>query len=237
MSFTEVRIVGWEKYNVRKDIKNPWWFKLSNSILEDADIYDLNGEELKAWIYILSQASKQQSATARITFSHATRVCGVNLKSLKSCITKLSIKQILTEICTQSVQIRTQSAQQIRREEIRKEENNTYAQTEVRASVCFDFSNLYASYPRKEGKSLGLRKLKSAIKTLEDFEDLKKAIDNYSKHCQKAGTEKQYIKHFSTFVSEWRDWLDPETGTAVVMKKKSGLDIAMERIEAQLGTK
>ncbi len=234
MSFVEVEIRNWEKFNARKDIKRPWWFKLSNSMLEDADIYDLNGEELKAWIYILSQASKQQSSQVRIILNHANRVCGVSLKAMDSCIVKLEVKQILTKICTQSVQICTQSGQQTRLEETRLEENNTYVQTKVRTSVSFDFENLYASYPRKQGKSQGLKKLQNQIKTREDFDKARLAIENYTNHCKQNSTDKQYIKMFSTFANEWQDWLDPETGTAVAMKKKTrGIEEILAEKEAR----
>ncbi len=206
MSFIEIEIKNWEKFNARKDIKRPWWFKLANNILEDADIYDLNDAEFRSWIYILSQASKQQSSIVRIIINHATRVCGLNLKSLKSCIAKLSLKQILIEIRTPPVRdpamIRTQSVQQTRLEEIRREEN-----------ILLDFDLIYKKYPRKEGKGPGMQLAKKEISTMEDFDLLNTAVERYRDHCQKMSTEAKFIKHFGTFMRSWRDWLDPETGT------------------------
>lgn len=68
-----------------------------------------------------------------------------------------------------------------------------------------DIELLYAKYPRKEGKTKGMQKLQKQIKTKQDLADLAKAIEVYSKLS--AGKEKQFIKHFATFASCWKDYL------------------------------
>ncbi len=231
MSFVEIKIKNWNKYNPRKDYKRVWWFAFSNTFLEDSDFYSFSDQELRAWIYILSQASKQQKDTPRLDFEHAFRVCKIKPASLSSCIEKLKRLHVVTGICTDSVRdlYEIKPLQNITEHNIT--EQNTYVQTGVRTSVSFDFENLYASYPRKQGKSLGMKKLQSTIKTPEDFEKAKQAIEKYTNHCKENAIDKQYIKMFSTFVGEWRDWLDPDIGTAVAMKKKTGLESFMERFE------
>lgn len=84
-----------------------------------------------------------------------------------------------------------------------RNKNNTIAH--------FDFELIYEQYPRKEGKSKGMKICKAQIKSEREFSDLKLAIENYSKHVE--GRDKKYIKQFSSFMSEWRDWVDfkPET--------------------------
>ena len=82
-----------------------------------------------------------------------------------------------------------------------KEDNTYIAQIE----------KLYLThYPRKIGKSKGMKKLIKEIKTEKDFYLLEKAVKNYAKHCEVQNTEIKYIKHFSTFVSEWKDWSNYE---------------------------
>lgn len=70
-----------------------------------------------------------------------------------------------------------------------------------------EIENLYfLFYPRKVGKTKGVQKLSRDIKTEQDLADLKKAINNYAKLC--VGKDTEYIKHFSTFASCWRDYVD-----------------------------
>lgn len=58
------------------------------------------------------------------------------------------------------------------------------------------------------GKSEGLRKCKAKIKTFSQFEDLKKAVINYAKYCE--GQDPQFIKYFSSFMTDWEDFIDFE---------------------------
>lgn len=70
-----------------------------------------------------------------------------------------------------------------------------------------DLEAAYQAYPRKEGKSDGMKRLKAQVKTRADLEALKRAIANYVEQ-QRLDGNTQYLKHFSTFTSEWRDWVD-----------------------------
>lgn len=63
-------------------------------------------------------------------------------------------------------------------------------------------------YPRKEGKSLGLRRLGKKIKTEKQLEAFTKAVCNYAAHVRKQQTETKYIKHFSTFSNCYEDYID-----------------------------
>lgn len=77
---------------------------------------------------------------------------------------------------------------------------------------------IYAAYPRKMGKGAGMRKAVVQIKTIEDVELLRLAIANYRAYLQREGTEPKYMLYWSTFLTNWRDWLDPETGTVAEQK-------------------
>ncbi|MEN0058915.1 MAG: hypothetical protein AAGB31_08775 [Bdellovibrio sp.] len=67
-------------------------------------------------------------------------------------------------------------------------------------------------YPRKVGRSDGLDKASKDLKTEQDLVDFESAIVRYATDCATKKTEAKYIKHFSTFVSTWRDWLEPDAG-------------------------
>lgn len=76
----------------------------------------------------------------------------------------------------------------------------------------------YDLYPRKMGKSAGMTKALHQCKTFKDACDLEIAVSRYIAYVVSEGTERQYIMYFSTFVNQWRDWLDAETGTTAQVK-------------------
>lgn len=76
----------------------------------------------------------------------------------------------------------------------------------------------YQRFPRKMGKSQGFKLALRQCKSVQDVSDLANAIEHYRAHVAREGTEAQYILYFSTFMSQWRDWLDPEHGTVEKQK-------------------
>jgi len=99
---------------------------------------------------------------------------------------------------TNNQQITT--SKKLRKKEVKN--NNT-------SNDIFNFEALYNKYPRKLGKKKGLEICRKKIKSKEQYENLSKAIDNYSK-INYAQNEK-YIKHFSTFMNSWEDYITTET--------------------------
>ncbi len=88
MEFIEIEVLKWSKHQ-RKDVKKPSWFALSNRILEDAKLFDLEDAECKALIYIFCQASQQGVDIVKIYFAHASKVCGLSKKTMLSAISRL----------------------------------------------------------------------------------------------------------------------------------------------------
>lgn len=100
-----------------------------------------------------------------------------------------------------------QSADRLKTEDIRQKtkdlRSNKFEQ---------EIESIYNSnYPLKKGKTKGIKKLAKEIKSEEDLEKLKKAVVNYS--TDRTGSEPQFIKHFSTFAGEWKDWVDLQPHT------------------------
>lgn len=69
-----------------------------------------------------------------------------------------------------------------------------------------DFDELYKLYPRKLGKKKGLQKCKSNIKSKKQYLCLRQAILNYLALTK--GEDVKFIKHFSTFMACWEDYVD-----------------------------
>lgn len=82
------------------------------------------------------------------------------------------------------------------------------AAEEQNAQPTYDFDAVYNNYPRKEGRKKGEQIFKREIKTFEDYELLKTAIENY--RIKTKDTEKQFIKQFGTFMNNWRDYIERE---------------------------
>lgn len=81
----------------------------------------------------------------------------------------------------------------------------------------FDFEALYKNYPLKLGKAKGLTTCRAKITTQEKYEQLRSAIANYTEHCR--DKEAKYIKHFSTFMNCWEDWVAVPDGINKKIRK------------------
>lgn len=216
MEFVEVEIINWDRHQPRKDIKHPTWFALSNRILEDSKLFQLNSDDWKVLLYVFCQASQQNSSKALISFYHAKRVCEIPEKTMRSALDKLAYAHV-----TRPYVIRTRTLRDTHT-------HITHIHAQPTAENNFDFEGIYEGYPRKVGKQKGILSCRSQIKTKEDFDLLARAVSRYREHLKREGTAPKYIKHFSTFMASWRDWLDPDAGVAEsfenVPKKTGGWD-------------
>lgn len=86
---------SFEKYKARSDVKKPTWFKCSNDIFDDDDLFDFSLEEMAVWCYVMAQSSKQQSQVVRISIRKAS--ARISLKLLNATIDKLVKLGIVTK--------------------------------------------------------------------------------------------------------------------------------------------
>ena len=87
-----------------------------------------------------------------------------------------------------------------------------------------DLDLAYLAYPRKEGKSPGMRTAKAQIKTREDLAALTLAIENYKANLKRKGTKPDFVLLWSTFMNQWRDWSDPSHGHADDFSRVNAID-------------
>jgi len=96
MESITVRILNFERFNPRTDVKRPSWFRLDHGMIDDPEIYMLDDAEFRAWIYVLSMASKKNAdGVVRIFFDHAHRACGVSKKAILGLVGKLEQLQVI----------------------------------------------------------------------------------------------------------------------------------------------
>lgn len=67
---------------------------------------------------------------------------------------------------------------------------------------------IYAIYPRKMGKTRGMKTLKKISDNKDELLKLKQAVENYKKYCSITNKTLIYIKLWSTFANEWEEWVD-----------------------------
>lgn len=224
MDFIEVEIINWSKHNPRSTIKAPRWFALSNAIFEDPDFYDFTHSEVVAWIYILCQASRKNSSVVRLNFKHAAKIASITKNCLESTLSKLQKLECI-RVRDHDMNTNVHAVITTRQDKTGQDKQNTIAQPD-------GFAVFWSGYPRKVGKSKAESKYNAALRAGHSPDDLIKARDNYLNHLKQNQTEAKYIKHGSSFMSEWKDWLDPSAGESKSFgeKKKSTLEVLKEAL-------
>jgi len=73
-----------------------------------------------------------------------------------------------------------------------------------------DVDKLYYEYPRKLGKKRGFKTLLRDIKNEQDYYACGQAILNLKRICEKEHRAPEHIPYFSTFATNWRDYIPEE---------------------------
>ena len=89
MSDVDVTLLNWEKYQFRKQIKSPSWFRLENRLWQDQQFFYFSAEERWVWICLLSLASQKQSATLSVALEWFSINSGVGVPTIESALQKL----------------------------------------------------------------------------------------------------------------------------------------------------
>lgn len=125
--------------------------------------------------------------------------------------------KLLESMDRDSKRARTERADGAPKNKIKKEKKNKEEEIDKDKEIRAQIEIIYQlHYPLKKGKSDGIAAAAKQIKTEQDLVDFETAVTRYSIDCERKGTDPKYIKHFSTFVSTWRDWLDPDAGKATI---------------------
>lgn len=217
MSLVEFEIKNWAKFNPRSDKANYSWFRFENSFFQDQAIFGLTDSQCKILIFCFCEVSKKAGKRVGLKTEYVSAMLGHKESNIIKDFEVLFKGGLLTSIGRPEGDF--VPATYVTNDTY--ETNVTNEHDGPARTAHFDFESLYRKYPRKEGKTGGLAKCKAQIKTSEDFYNLSLAIEHYAAHVIEKQTEAKFIKHFSTFMTSWRDWLDPETGSAA----STGFDV------------
>ncbi|HNC40310.1 MAG TPA: hypothetical protein PK522_00850 [Nitrosomonas sp.] len=222
-----IKFNNWDKYNKRqKDIKNPFWFSMSNNFFYDPEFYDFSAEEKCTFFYLLAEASRNGCyGEFNTTETHYSRITGYSKQTLYKTLDKL-LKIKVAAVSRQDGGVNPASTEQNK-----TEQDNIKYMSDFEKSDAFDFEEIYKAYPRRLGdmkKGGGINKLKRLIKTQTDFDDALNAVKRYNQYCietKKVKTE--LVKMFSSFFDangDWREWI-----TFTADKPKSSMDAWLEK--------
>jgi hypothetical protein len=98
-----IRIINFEAYKGRSDVKHNSWLRLSNRFLEDYEFFDFSFGEKIVWIYLLSIASQKNTSEIVLSYQHAHQVCNIDEKLLTSAIEKLTKIKCIEKIRTRTL--------------------------------------------------------------------------------------------------------------------------------------
>jgi len=191
----QLEIISWTDYNPRKDLKSTAWFRLENTFWLNQDFFEFDCQMRMVWIALLSTASQNMNGNIRISPQMIAANLRISQNKVLETIKILEQKQYVHVHVTSTSRSRTTTNEQA------NERTN---------DICsFDFDKLYKLYPRKKGKSRAFQIMKRDITSEVKYELLNRAIKNYADHCK--GSEIQYVKYFSSFMSEWKDWIEVDS--------------------------
>lgn len=220
-----VKILNWRQYQGREVKTRSSWLRFQNDFIENPNFGDFSTDERMVWIYAMCCASKLNTDVIQVPHQCSHRVLhrctGIAESVFHRTFEKLKKIRIVEIRTTRGRHTQDTPAftDDTLRDETRRYE--TRRDEDVTMNCDFDFESLYQKYPRKIGKSKGLQICEKQIRTGGDFELLSTAIDRYVDCLATQGTEEKFIKHFSSFMTSWRDWLDPEAGTSAAITKKT----------------
>jgi len=231
----------WKQLIKRADLKKPQWFAVQHETLEHPDFLNFNHSEFVAYIWICSIACKINSPRLRIYPALCERICRVSVGDTASAITKLEDKrwtlvgdsahndkeqlyQGLDAVSPISpVQIRSESDRYKTRQD-----KTGHSESKVKTLLpspaqalsisadaervgVFDLDEIYSLFPRKRGKSEGMKILKTIINKQEDFDQVVKAVENFRSEMIRLARPEGKIPYFDTFMrSQWKEYISPE---------------------------
>lgn len=101
-----IEIINWAKYNQRKDVKAPSWFRMDHGIFENPEFYDFSHTDIVAWLYLLCVASRKSAAIIEVNFTHAERIGRLKRKELEVALEKLERIQVVRVDVTDTLRTR-----------------------------------------------------------------------------------------------------------------------------------
>jgi hypothetical protein len=207
----KVEITNWGKYQVRKDLKSMNFFRVQSNIFSDAKFIQLSQQAKLIWFYALSECASSNSNVIPIYSDVVSLLCQVKPSFVEKRILELEYFQLL------KIVFRDESVPREERKEKRRENISCSIELKKFKLNETDIENIYKIYPRKQGKQQGFKSLKRQLKTQDQVEHFRRAVEKFCEVMAKENRQPEYIPIFSTFVnSQWLDYLEEDVGKVQV---------------------
>lgn len=95
ISEIEITILNWDKYQLRKEIKNPSWFRLEHRFWNDQQFFHFSAEERWIWVCLLSITSQKQSPTFKLNLEWFSVESRVGIQTIHDALQKLKDNECL----------------------------------------------------------------------------------------------------------------------------------------------
>ncbi len=210
MKLVNITIPNWTKYNPRYDRKTSSWFRFQTDFFHDQKLFGCTAQQRLLFILIMCEASKSSCGAIQMSIVYAAKMIEISEQKIINDLNVLLCCGVIRQT-NGMAHLPDGTTTNERTNERTEERVLSFAQTKVIAECQIDLEKIYEKYPRRVGKKKGMAIAAKQIKTNEDAENLSLAINRYREYLAANDTEARFIKHFSTFMGEWKDWLTNDT--------------------------
>jgi len=217
MDIVEIEVINWEKYNPRTDRKKSSWFRLENGIAAEPKFFGLSAAQKFIAICLFAEASKKCGATASVNIDWLADQLKVKAQEIHKTIQHLVSSGVVK--VSSGVALVSSGCPTNERTNERYERTNNNAHS-------VEFAEFYLGCPRKIGKAQALKAYVRERKAGATAEDLLAARDKFRAYHETQGTEPRFIPYPATMLSDWKQWLDPETGSSDLKTPNSMPDLS-----------
>lgn len=160
----ELTIVNWSRFNGRKDVQHPSWFRLEYRIAEDPDFYAFSHGEFRAWIYIMAQACRKNSGTIRIHYGHAKATSRLSRADLDGAVKKLNDLSIVSACVTPTSRARNADDTHTVRDRTGQDRQTDKTDTQGGGGLLFEIWNKHRGKLPEARELNADRKKKAALR-------------------------------------------------------------------------
>jgi hypothetical protein len=237
----EIEIIDFKNIYPRPDrepAKSMPWFRMDTHFLDSDQLFGFTHSELVLTWALFSNAAKLNNSTIPVYINVLVQKYKISEKDIASGLNKLVKNQVIRPVGRKLAEIGGSCRKLAVRGEERRGDNicpilsesddiligiNSKKKTPNKNNdpiLVQKIEFIYKEhYPRKEGKTRGIKVLLKDLQENE-LELFEKSVMNYKSHCLAQNTEYQYTKIFSTFAAEWRDWVDYQQVDKSEVKQK-----------------
>lgn len=206
----KIKIVNFRKFNPRNDLKSMPWLRLENNFYDLEDFFDADSNTSWLFIFLLCQCAQKVSDEINMSEKYLISKSKLKKSEFFNCLQFLQEKQLLTYSADGHERTRSDSLLTNERTNITNS-TDVHGRTQKKPiKIKYDYEKIYSCYPRKEGKANGMKKLISHIDSEDSYNLIMQAVINYKNLVESRGTEKKFIKTFSSWVNQkcWDDEIE-----------------------------